>query len=137
MKSLLRRMAMGIGLCVSLGACAHQTPRPHFTEAAFAKQVKAYEGKSVWDVIDAQGYPNRQFVNPNGMTVYEYVRFETFTRPMYAYTHPSPYPLPAQTEIIGGETATLSCRVWFELDKAEKTVTKVRFKGDACYAPES
>lgn len=132
---------MRLTLILSAGllffGCTHRAPAPRYTEAAFARTLERFVGKSVWDVIDAHGYPHRQFANPDGITVYEYVSVETLTRPMYAYTYPSSYPLPAHTEIIGGESATFACRVWFELDKAGKTVTKTRFKGEACRARES
>lgn len=117
-------------------ACAHRSSPPPWTEKAFAEKVLRFKGKSVWDVIDKYGYPQREFINPDGFKVYEYRSQDVLQTPLYAYTHTAPYPFAAHTQIYGGETIVYSCDLWFELTKDAKQVEKVRWMGSGCRAPE-
>ncbi len=105
-----------------LDSCAHMS------EAQYAVQMKAWEGKSERALIDAFGYPHQKHTSPEGNEVYEYVAREQYVMEEGGF-YRRHFWGPMRSTLI-----TLECRTWFEL--VNKTIAKVTWKGDDCVAGE-
>lgn len=103
------------------------------TTANYKKVVGSWVGADAEALVNAWGYPARNFEAPNGNTVYEYSNSESYrTSKFTTYTY-DPQTRTGHATTYGGDTLTFHCKTYFEIDGAKKVV-KATFKGNSCKA---
>jgi hypothetical protein len=112
-------------------SCVH-TPDEVYSEAAYGRMVKTWEGAELKSLVDQLGYPEKERKSPDGNVVYEYVDTKTRVTPAVAHTSHNKYLSTSTSVITGGHSETISCQTWFEI--ADGRVKKVTWKGRACKA---
>jgi hypothetical protein len=96
--------------------------------------MNQWKDKSLRELVDTFGYPDKIFQSPDGNEVYEYMSSKLYRTPESFHTHVHPYGSTATTYRMGGDFVSAKCRTWFELQ--DKKIVKVTFKGQLCRAPE-
>lgn len=118
-------------LLIFLGGCASiyeqlRSKMQQRNETYSAKIAERWSGHPVDELVDKFGYPNRDFIAPNGNKVFVYEKSvkvydnKTYQADYYGTIH----------ESGGGET-TYFCNTFFEVD-SRKIILKVRCEGNAC-----
>ncbi len=123
-------------LSLALSACA--------TTANYEAILNTWIGADINKLVESWGYASNSFVAPNGNKVYVYERGGSFTMPttyqttarVYGYGN-SAYGT-ATTNVYGGQTVTLWCRTFFEVNSSD-IIINWRWEGNGCkshYRPQ-
>ena len=116
-------------LSVVVGCATHHSS-DEADEKKYRVMLDTWIGAPVAALVERGGYPDSQFLAPNGNMVYVYSRSMNETTPMTARTYRYDY-LPNTTMYSGGETITYWCKTFFEVGKDEKII-RWSLKGNLC-----
>lgn len=111
------------------------------TTANYQRIVSNWQGRKMSDLISAWGYPDASIKLPGGDTVYMYVHQQNYITPSTPMMTPTIInvngtPMSAVSYngmFLGGQTMSLSCRTWFEVDP-RGNIVNVSFQGNNCIA---
>lgn len=119
-------------LMFALAACA--------TTANYQQALSQWQGAKIQELIAVWGSPEAAVKLPNGNTAYMYMRQQLYTAP------PPPAMTPGFVNVNGtpmygadfvggasGQTVTLYCRTWFEVNPKGLIVSS-QFQGNNCVA---
>lgn len=99
---------------------------------SYDQVVSTWVGQSVDTLVNQWGYPTRSFQSPSGNMVYAYERSASYTS--------APYQMPSYIYgssishgiTVAGNTATIFCNTYFEVDDESKTIVRTRWDGNHC-----
>ena len=101
------------------------------TTANYKKAVNSWVGVDMDILVNSWGYPTRTFAAPNGNTVYEYLKSDSYNTPTYTSYNYDTASKTGNATTYGGETITVYCRTFFETN-ASKKIVKATFEGNGC-----
>jgi hypothetical protein len=132
MKNLIKISLALMSLCL-LTACA--------STQNYEQTLSQWQGESVQQLINVWGYPDAGIKLPNGNSVYMYTRQQTYISPSTPAMTPTLINVPGSPmavtsyngEFVGGQTVSLYCRTWFEVNP-KGMIVNYRFQGNNCVA---
>ena len=135
MKKLIKFSLLLINFCL-LAACA--------TTQNYEQVLSEWQGANVQQLINVWGYPDAGIKLPNGNSVYMYTRQQTYISPPTPMMTPTIINVPGSPmavssyngEFIGGQTVSLYCRTWFEVNP-KGSIVNYRFQGNNCVATKN
>jgi hypothetical protein len=105
--------------------------------AKYEAVLSSWINSDITKLTDSWGYPAGSFIAPNGNKVYIYQRGGSFTMPKTYETKANIYEYEnyvygnATTNVYGGQTLTLWCRTYFEVDSFNRII-KWSWQGNNC-----
>ena len=115
-----------------VAGCAHKgKEKSEDSERKFKAMMHTWIGMPIDAAIKGVGYPDSQFLAPNGNMVYVYSQSNSETSPVTARTYRYNY-IPDTTLYSGGETTTYWCKIFLEVGP-DKKIIRWSAKGNWCF----
>ena len=102
----------------------------HYSEAAFARLMEPWKGRSEKDLVSHFGYPNQQLTSPDGHRVFEYRSRVLYVQDSFPNPPHRMWLRPSRHQIL-----QYHCTIWIEVQ--DKRVKDISWRGNNCVAEET